>query len=287
MAVQKNTHQSTNDFGALGELIKTHQAGATTHQKEGTMPNSKKTAAAAASDETMLTPEAILEKAKAYGFDISQPHPSVGEFVSALNPYGGELAEEGSRWVLALASNDRENPMPIHDFIVESYRDPSKFIMRIANNQGNRNAYVIKKIHELVEQSNVVATENRNLKEEVSRLNAKLQQRPAPAAISKDFSNVFEEAMEHVDEAMEHVKSEVVSDINEANAARATPIKVIRQRPTKATQTVPVGAKLMTVRIEEPTFWESATKAVAIGVVTAGAVYGTMRALEYFFGDDE
>lgn len=43
MAVQKNTHQSTNDFGSLGELIKTHQAGATTHQhqKEGTMPNSK------------------------------------------------------------------------------------------------------------------------------------------------------------------------------------------------------------------------------------------------------
>jgi len=93
--------------------------------------------------------------------------------------------------------------------------------------------------------------------------------------------------MEHVDEAMEHVKSEVVSDINEANAARATPIKVIRQRPTKATQTVPVGAELMTVRIEEPTFWESATKAVAIGVVTVAAVYGTVRALEYFFGDDE
>ena len=251
------------------------------------MPNSKKTAAAAASDETMPTPELILEKAKADGFDISQPHPLVKEFVSALNPYGGELAEEGSRWVLTLASNDRENPMPIHDFIVESYRDPSKFIMHIANNQGSRNAHVIKKIHELVEQSNVVATENRNLKEEVSRLNAVLQQRPAPATASEDFSNVFEEAMEHVDEAMEHVKSEVVSDINEANAARATPIKVIRQRPTKATQTVPVGAELMTVRIEEPTFWESATKAVAIGVVTAGAVYGTMRALEYFFGDDE
>jgi len=64
MAVQKNTHQSTNDFGSLGELIKSQQAGATTHQKEGTMPNSKKTAAAAASDETMLTPEAILEKAR-------------------------------------------------------------------------------------------------------------------------------------------------------------------------------------------------------------------------------
>ena len=280
MAVQKNTHQSTNDFGSLGELIKTHQAGATTHQhqKEGTMPNSKKTTST--SEETLLTPEAILEKAKADGFDISQPHPSVNEFVSALNPYGPDLAEEGSRWVLTLASNDRENPMPIHDFIVESYRDPSKFNLRIANNQGSRNASVIKKIHELVEQANVVATENRNLKEEVSRLNAVLQQRPAPATASEDFSNVFEEAMEHL-------KAGVASDINEAKATNVAPIDVISRRPTKPVTTVPEKVKLMTVRVEEPTFWETATKAVVTGVVVGAAAYGTIKALEYFFGDDE
>ena len=276
MAVQKNSQQSTNDFGALGELIKSQQAGATTHQKEGTMPNSKKTAAAAASDETMPTPELILEKAKADGFDISQPHPSVNEFVSALNPYGADLAEEGSRWVLTLASNDRENPMPIHDFIVESYRDPARFIMHIANNQGSRNASVIKKIHELVEQSSVVATENRNLKEEVSRLNAELQQRPALADFTKEMEN-----------AVEHVKTEVVNDINKANAARVTPVKVIGQRPTKPVTTVPEKVNLMTVRVEEPTFWETATKAVVTGVVVGAAAYGTIKALEYFFGDDE
>ena len=280
MAVQKNTHQSTNDFGALGELIKTHQAGATTHQKEGTMPNSKKTAAAAASDETTLTPEMILEKAKSIGYDISQAHPLVTEFVSALNPYGPGREEDGSRWVLTLASNDPENPMPIHDFIVESYRDPSKFIMHIANNQGSRNAHVIKKIHELVEQSNVVATENRNLKEEVSRLNAVLQQRPAPATASEDFSNVFEEAMEHL-------KVGVASDINEAKATNVAPIDVISRRPTKPVTTVPEKVKLMTVRVEEPTFWETATKAVVTGVVVGAAAYGTIKALEYFFGDDE
>ena len=280
MAVQKNTHQSTNDFGSLGELIKTHQAGATTHQhqKEGTMPNSKKTTST--SEETLLTPEAILEKAKADGFDITQPHPSVNEFVSALNPYGPDLAEEGSRWVLTLASNDRENPMPIHDFIVESYRDPSKFNLRIANNQGSRNASVIKKIHELVEQANVVATENRNLKEEVNRLNAVLQQRPAPATASEDFSNVFEEAMEHL-------KAGVASDINEAKATNVAPIDVISRRPTKPVTTVPEKVKLMTVRVEEPTFWETATKAVVTGVVVGAAAYGTIKALEYFFGDDE
>ena len=280
MAVQKNSQQSTNDFGALGDLIKSQQAGATTHQKEGNMPNSKKTAAAAASDETTLTPEMILEKAKNDGFDISQAHPLVTEFVSALTPYGPGREEDSSRWVLTLASNDPENPMPIHDFIVESYRDPSKFIMHIANNQGSRNAYVIKKIHELVEQSNVVATENRNLKEEVSRLNAKLHQRPAPATASEDFSNVFEEAMEHL-------KAGVASDINEAKATNVAPIDVIGRRPTKAVQTVPVGAELMTVGIEEPTFWETATKAVVTGVVVGAAAYGTIKALEYFFGDDE
>ena len=280
MAVQKNSQQSTNDFGALGDLIKSQQAGATTHQKEGNMPNSKKTAAAAASDETTLTPEMILEKAKNDGYDITQPHPLVGEFVSALNPYGGDLAEEGSRWVLTLASNDRENPMPIHDFIVESYRDPSKFNMHIANNQGARNAYVLKKIHELVQQANVVATENRNLKEEVSRLNAVLQQRPAPATASEDFSNVFEEAMEHL-------KAGVASDINEAKATNVAPIDVISRRPTKPVTTVPEKVKLMTVRVEEPTFWETATKAVVTGVVVGAAAYGTIKALEYFFGDDE
>ena len=276
MAVQKNSQQSTNDFGALGELIKSQQAGATTHQKEGNMPNSKKTAAAAASDETTLTPEMILEKAKNDGFDISQAHPLVTEFVSALNPYGADLAEEGSRWVLTLASNDRENPMSIHDFIVESYRDPAKFNLRIANNQGARNAHVIKKIHELVEQSNVVATENRNLKEEVSRLNAELQQRPALADFTKEMEN-----------AVEHVKTEVVNDINKASAARVTPVKVIGQRPTKVAQTIPVDKKMLTVRIEEPTFWETATKAVVTGVVVGAAAYGTIKALEYFFGDDE
>ncbi len=241
------------------------------------MPNSKKTAAAAASDETTLTPEMILEKAKNDGYDITQPHPLVTEFVSALTPYGPGREEDSSRWVLTLASNDPENPMPIHDFIVESYRDPSKFIMHIANNQGSRNAHVIKKIHELVEQSNVVATENRNLKEEVSRLNAELQRRPAPATASEDFSNVFEEAMEHL-------KAGVASDISEA---RATPINVISRRPTKAVQTVPVGAELMTIGIEEPNFWESAAKAVVTGVVVGAAAYGTIKALEYFFGDDE
>ena len=280
MAVQKNSQQSTNDFGALGDLIKSQQAGATTHQKEGNMPNSKKTAAATASDETMLTPEAILAKAEADGFDISQAHPLVTEFVSALNPYGPGREEDGSRWVLTLASNDRENPMPIHDFIVESYRDPSKFNMHIANNQGARNALVLKKIHELVEQSNVVATENRNLKEEVSRLNAELHQRPAPATASEDFSNVFEEAMEHL-------KAGVASDINEAKATNVAPIDVISRRPTKPVTTVPEKVKLMTVRVEEPDFWESAAKAAVVGVVTAGAVYGTIKALEYFFGDDE
>lgn len=280
MAVQKNSQQSTNDFGALGDLIKSQQAGATTHQKEGNMPNSKKTAAATASDETMLTPEMILEKAKNDGYDISQAHPLVTEFVSALNPYGPGREEDGSRWVLTLASNDPENPMPIHDFIVESYRDPTRFIMHIANNQGARNAHVLKKIHELVQQANVVATENRNLKEEVSRLNAELQQRPALEAIGKDFSHVIEDAMEHV-------KSEVVSDINEAKATNVAPIDVISRRPTKPVTTVPEKVKLMTVRVEEPDFWESAAKAAVVGVVTAGAVYGTIKALEYFFGDDE
>ena len=280
MAVQKNSQQSTNDFGALGDLIKSQQAGATTHQKEGTMPNSKKTAAAAASDETTLTPEMILEKAKNDGFDISQAHPLVTEFVSALTPYGPGREEDSSRWVLTLASNDPENPMPIHDFIVESYRDPSKFIMHIANNQGSRNAHVIKKIHELVQQSHVVATENRNLKEEVERLNAELQQRPANEAIGKDFTHVIEEAMEHV-------KTGVVSDINEAKATNVAPIDVASRRPTKPVTTVPEKVKLMTVRVEEPTFWETATKAAVVGVVTAGAVYGTIKALEYFFGDDE
>ena len=280
MAVQKNSQQSTNDFGALGDLIKSQQAGATTHQKEGNMPNSKKTAAAAASDETMLTPEAILAKAEADGFDISQAHPLVTEFVSALNPYGPGREEDGSRWVLTLASNDRENPMPIHDFIVESYRDPSKFNIHIANNQGARNAHVLNKIHELVQQANVVATENRNLKEEVSRLNAVLQQRPAPATASEDFSNVFEEAMEHL-------KAGVASDINEAKATNVAPIDVISRRPTKPVTTVPEKVKLMTVRVEEPTFWETATKAVVTGVVVGAAAYGTIKALEYFFGDDE
>ena len=280
MAVQKNSQQSTNDFGALGDLIKSQQAGATTHQKEGNMPNSKKTAAAAASDETTLTPEAILAKAEADGFDISQAHPLVTEFVSALNPYGPGREEDGSRWVLTLASNDPENPMPIHDFIVESYRDPSKFNMHIANNQGARNAHVLKKIHELVQQANVVATENRNLKEEVNRLNAELQQRPALEAIGKDFSHVIEDAMEHV-------KTGVVSDINEAKATNVAPIDVISRRPTKPVTTVPEKVKLMTVRVEEPDFWESAAKAAVVGVVTAGAVYGTIKALEYFFGDDE
>ena len=280
MAVQKNSQHSTNDFGALGDIIKSQQAGATTHQKEGNMPNSKKTAAAAASDETTLTPEMILEKAKNDGYDISQAHPLVTEFVSALNPYGPGREEDGSRWVLTLASNDPENPMPIHDFIVESYRDPSKFIMHIANNQGARNAHVLKKIHELVQQANVVATENRNLKEEVNRLNAELQQRPALEAIGKDFSHVIEDAMEHV-------KSEVVNDINEAKATNVAPIDVISRRPTKPVTTVPEKVKLMTVRVEEPDFWESAAKAAVVGVVTAGAVYGTIKALEYFFGDDE
>ena len=277
MAVQKGEATTVKDFADLGQLTKPQ-----TTQQEGTMPNSKKTAtaAAAASIETMLTPEAILAKAEADGFDISQAHPLVTEFVSALNPYGPGREEDGSRWVLTLASNDPENPMPIHDFIVESYRDPTRFIMQIANNQGSRNAQVVKKTHELVQQSHVVATENRNLKEEVKRLNAKTQQDPVLAAIDNDFRQVIEEAGELF-------KTGVVSDINEAKATNVAPIDVISRRPTKPVTTVPEKVKLMTVRVEEPTFWETATKAVVTGVVVGAAAYGTIKALEYFFGDDE
>lgn len=277
MAVQKNSQQSINDFGALGGLIKSQQAEVSSHQKEDTMPNSKKTTVA--SDETMMSPEAILEKAKAEGFDITMAHPLVTEFVSALCPYGQGREEDGSRWVLTLASNDPDNPMPLRDFIVESFRDPTRFVMHIANNQGARNVSSVKQIHELIEQTKVVITENRNLKDEVERLKDELNLRKEMAEISENFARKSEKAVEHI-------QAEVASK-NTATPIVSTPIVLSSPRPVKQAQTVPSETKMVTVHVEEESFWETAAKAAVIGVVTAGAVYGTMRALDYFFGDEE
>jgi hypothetical protein len=44
---------------------------------------------------------------------------------------------------------------------------------------------------------------------------------------------------------------------------------------------------MLTVRIEEPTFWETATKAVVTGVVVGAVAYGAYQALDYFFGEDQ
>ena len=66
------------------------------------------------------------------------------------------------------------------------------------------------------------------------------------------------------------------------------PITPVALRPVKVAQTyTPARTEMVRVQVEEPSIWEAAAKAAVVGVVTAGAVYGTIKALEYFFGDDE
>ena len=270
MAVQKGEHTAVKDFADLGQLTKSQ-----TTQKEGTMPN-KKAAAGAASDEK-LSDEAILAKAAAEGYDTNKPHPSVMELASAINPYGASMQEEGTRWILKIASGDPENPMDLGDFIVESYRDPAGFNLLLAQHQGSRNAETINGIVELTKKSDRIAQENALLRRENDQLIARLAERPALAALGNDFTNV-------VQEAVDHVKSEVTHDI--AATATAGQLAVQPARPTKPVATVPEKAELITVRVEERGFWETTATAVATGVVVAAAAYGTYRALDYFFGDD-
>lgn len=284
MAVQKNTQKSTNDFAQLGDLIKSQQQQPL--NKEKNMPE---TNTEASSDKPVMGDEHVLEAAKAAGFDISQPHPAVTEFVSALNPYGSDQAEEGSRWVLTLASNDHKNPMSLHDFIVESYRDPTAFVLKIAAKQGDRNAYVIKKFTEMVDQTDVVVRENRQLKEEVNRLTSELQKRSEPAVQNRveELEKEFNKALDQVVENAVNDMTNGFKEVSRPAPCLTPPASVITHRPIKPARTVPTGPELVTVRVEESSFWEDAAKAAVTGVVVGAAVYGTIKLCEHFFGDDE
>ena len=252
MAIKKNTETTINDLQDLQGLL------------EQQVP--------AHEQEPKLDP--VLAKAKEEGFDVSQPHPLVAEFMTGICPFTPDQVHESLGWILTMASEatGQDETMSYEDMVLESHRDPTNFIMAVARQQGKVNLTTLTRLQKLSIRVKELTQENTDLGDQVRKL------KPEAPDVKKIVADMIGE----------------VKGVRPATPAPrlATPVPMpitpVVTRPVKVAQTyTPARTEMVRVQVEEPSIWETAAKAAVVGVVTAGAVYGTIKALEYFFGDDE
>ena len=265
MAIKKNTQTTTiNDLQGLQGLLD-QQAHETQHE------------APAHEQEPQLDP--VLAKATEEGFDVSQPHPLVAEFMTGICPFTPEQPKETIGWVLAMATEatGQDETISYQDMILESYKDPTNFIMALARQQGKVNLGTLTRIQKLTKRVKDLSHENADLGDQVCKLKVELDECRAAPVIKKIVADAIAET--------KGVTSATPAPRLVPAPRLATPVV---PRPVKVAQAhVPARTEMVRVQVEEPSIWETAAKAAVVGVVTAGAVYGTIKALEYFFGDDE
>lgn len=257
MAIKKNTETTINDLQDLQGLLEQQ--------------------APAREQEPQLDP--VLAKAKEEGFDVNRPHPLVAEFMTGICPFTPEQVQESLGWILAMVTEatGQDEAMSYEDMVLESHRDPTNFIMAVARQQGKVNLTTLTRLQKLTVRVKDLMAEKADLEDRVCKLKPELDEsRAAP-----------------------DVKKIVIDAISETKGVTsATPVPRLVPAPRLATPVVPRPVKvaqvhaparteMVRVQVEEPSIWETAAKAAVVGVVTAGAVYGTIKALEYFFGDDE
>ena len=214
-----------------------------------------------------------MAKAKADGFDINHPHPLVAEFMTGICPFTPDQVHESLGWILAMASEatGQDETIPYKDLVLESYKDPTGFIMAIARQQGKVNLTTLTRLQKLTVRVKDLMAEKADLEDRVCKL------KPEAPDVKKIVADMI---------------GEIKGVASATPAPRLVPVPRLATpvvpRPVKVAQVhAPARTEMVRVQVEEPSIWETAAKAAVVGVVTAGAVYGTIKALEYFFGDDE
>ena len=254
MAIKKNTETTINDLQDLQGLLEQVPA---------------------REQEPQLDP--VLAKAKEEGFDVNRPHPLVAEFMTGICPFTPEQVQESLGWILAMVTEatGQDEAMSYEDMVLESHRDPTNFIMAVARQQGKVNLTTLTRLQKLTVRVKDLMAEKADLEDRVCKL------KPEAPDVKKIVADMIGE----------------VKGVRPATPAprlttpvtiESMPITPAALRPVKVAQThTPARTEMVRVQVEEPSIWETAAKAAVVGVVTAGAVYGTIKALEYFFGDDE
>ena len=259
MAIKKNTETTINDLQDLQDLLEQQ--------------------APAREQEPQLDP--VLAKAKEGGFDVNQPHPLVAEFMTGICPFTPEQVQESLGWILAMVTEatGQDEIMSYEDMVLESHRDPTNFIMAVARQQGKVNLNQLTRLQKMTDRVKDLMAEKADLEDRVCKLKLELDEcRAAP--------NVKKMVAEMVAEVKGTAPATPAPRLTHQPATM--PIIPAAPRPVKVAQTsTSARTEMVRVQVEEPSIWETAAKAAVVGVVTAGAVYGTIKALEYFFGDDE
>ena len=253
MAIKKNTQTTTiNDLQGLQDLLDQHG-----HETQHLAPASEQ--------EPQMDP--AMAKAKADGFDINHPHPLVAEFMTGICPFTPDQVHDSLGWILAMASEatGQDEIISYQDLVLESYKDPTGFIMAIARQQGKVNLNQLTRLQKMTVRVKDLMAEKADLEDRVCKL------KPEAPDVKKIVADMIGE----------------VKGVTSATPAPRLATPVV-PRPVKVAQVhAPARTEMVRVQVEEPSIWETAAKAAVVGVVTAGAVYGTIKALEYFFGDDE
>ena len=269
MAIKKNTQTTTiNDLQGLQGLLD-QQA----HEAQHEAPPHEQ--------EPQLDP--VMAKAKADGFDINQPHPLVAEFMTGICPFSPEQVQESLGWILAMATEatGQGEVMSYQDMVLESYKDPTSFIMAVARQQGKVNLNQLTRLQKMTVRVKDLMAEKADLEDRVCKLKPELDECRAAPDIKKIVTDAISET-KGVTSATPAPR--LVTPVT----IESMPITPAALRPVKVAQThTPARTEMVRVQVEEPSIWETTAKAAVVGVVTAGAVYGTIKALEYFFGDDE
>lgn len=255
MAIKKNTETTINDLQDLQGLLEQQ--------------------APAREQEPQLDP--VLAKAKEEGFDVNRPHPLVAEFMTGICPFTPEQVQESLGWILAMVTEatGQDEVMSYEDMVLESHRDPTNFIMAVARQQGKVNLNQLTRLQKMTVRVKDLMAEKADLEDRVCKL------KPEAPDVKKIVADMIGE-VKGVRPATPAPRLVTPATIE------SMPIAPAALRPVKVAQThTPARTEMVRVQVEEPSIWETAAKAAVVGVVTAGAVYGTIKALEYFFGDDE
>ena len=261
MAIKKNTETTINDLQDLQGLL------------DQQVP--------AREQEPQLDP--VLAKAKEEGFDVNRPHPLVAEFMTGICPFSPEQVKESIGWILTMATEatGQDETMSYDDMILESYKDPTNFIMAVARQQGKVNLNQLTRLQKMTVRVKDLMAEKADLEDRVRKHKPEPDEYRAPPTVKKIVADMIGE-VKGVRPAAPAPRLTTPATIE------SMPIAPAALRPVKVAQThAPARTEMVHVQVDEPSIWETAAKAAVVGVVTAGAVYGTIKALEYFFGDDE
>lgn len=263
-----NTTRKTNpikDLAQLGDIMQVEEKQKEKTPKSAEVKNDSKNAATADN-----------AGAAEQGTSL-ELHHQIESFITLICPF--DQVKEPKKfwlWTLMLAGDteEPEDALSMASFIEQGQKNPEEFLTMLMRNQGNRNERYMMSVRTLAESLAAMETKAKLSQEEVERLNQQLNEY---MEINSELKKKASKVMNTATEILETQKGMT------ANLEKALePVETTQAQ--KWVAAVP-STSVHKIHVEE-SYTEVMVKAVIVGALTAAAAYGTVRLLNYWFGDD-